>query len=174
MSDMKPISIVLLAGALAIGIGVFTLTWFTQKAGENTIKLRPTEISVCSPDGACTVQNSDGADYDSTWLGVTNAGKIAGPLGILACLAAAAMAQGRKTQLGDGGMAIKKQHLLIVLVIGAGLAAASLLMVPMGLVKAPGIFVALAGYAIGAAATFLLADGPAPRPMGGPAPRPMS
>lgn len=171
---MRPISIVLLAGALAIGVGTFALTWFTQKAGTNTIKLRPSEISVCSPDGACTAQNSDGADYDSTWLGVTNANKLSGPLGILACIAAAAMAQGRKTQLGDGGMSIKKQHLLIALLIGVGLAAASLLMVPMGLTKSAGVLVALAGHAIGAAGVFMLSDEAAPRPMGGTAPRPMS
>lgn len=155
---MRPISIVLLAGALAIGIGTFALTWFTQKAGANTIKLRPSEISVCEPDGSCTVQNSDGADYDSTWLGVTNANKLSGPLGILACIAGAAMAQGRKTQLGDGGMSVKKQHLLIALLIGLGLAAASLLMVPMGLTKSTGVLVALAGHAIGAVGVFLLKD----------------
>ena len=77
-------TILLLAGALAIGIGTYAMTWFTQKAGANTIKLRPTEITVCSPDGTCTTQESDNADYDSTWLGITNAGKIAGGLGILA------------------------------------------------------------------------------------------
>lgn len=161
---MRPISIVLLAGALAIGIGTYALTWFTQKAGPNTIKLRPTEISVCAPDGTCTVQNSDGADYDSTWLGVTNAGKITGGLGLLACAAAAAMAHSRKAQLGSGGVAIKKQHLLIAVLIGLGLAAASLLMAPMGLVSAPGIFVALAGYAVGAAGVFLIKDDAPPAP----------
>lgn len=161
---MRPITIVLLAGAIAIGIGTFALTWFTQKAGVNTIKLRPSEISVCSPDGACTVQNSDGADYDSTWLGVTNANKLSGPLGILACIAAAAMAQGRKSQLGSGGMSVTKKHVLIALLIGVGLVAASLLMVPMGLTRSPGILVALAGHAIGAAGVFLLKDEAARQP----------
>lgn len=155
---MRPITIVLLAAALAVGIGTYALTWFTQKAGPNTVKLRPTEISVCSPDGACTTQSSDGADYDSTWLGITNAGKITGGLGILAFGAAAAMAQSRKTQLGTGGVAIKKQHLLFAAMIGLGLTAASLLMAPMGMSSTTGIFVALAGYAIGVGAAFTLTD----------------
>ncbi|MBA3452825.1 MAG: hypothetical protein H0T42_07030 [Deltaproteobacteria bacterium] len=161
---MRPITIVLLAAALAVGIGTYALTWFTQKAGTNTIKLRPTEISVCSPDGACTKQNSDGADYDSTWLGVTNAGKITGGLGLLAFAAAAAMAHSRKTQLGSGGVAIKKQHLLIAAAIGLGLTGASLLIAPMGLQSAPGVFVALAGYAAGTLGVFMLTDEPAPNP----------
>ena len=167
MSDMRPISILLLVGALAIGVGTYSLTWFTQKAGENTIKLRPTEITVCAPDGTCTVQNSDGADYDSTWLGVTNAGKITGGLGLLACVAAAAMAHSRKSQLGAGGMAIKKQHLLTAAVIGLGLTAASLLMVPMGLSAVAGVYVALAGYVVGVVGMFLIKDEGviAPRPV---------
>jgi hypothetical protein len=162
-------TIVLLAAALVIGIGTYAMTWFTQKSGPNTIKLRPGEITVCRGE-TCTTQESDSADYDSTWLGITNACKVAGGLGILACGAGAALTQGRKTQFGTGGTAIKKNHVLFAALIGLGLTAASLLMVPIGLEKATGIFVALAGYAVGAAGIFLLKDEPEPRP----APRPMS
>lgn len=162
MCDMRPITILLLVGAIAIGVGSYGMNWFTQKNGQNTIELRPGEITVCSPDGDCTKSESDGADYDSTWLGITNACKIAAGLGILACAAAAAMAQGRKTQLGTGGMAITKKHAMFAAVIGMGLTAASALMVPMGLAKATGIFVALAGYALGVAGVFLLKDEAAP------------
>jgi len=166
---MRPITIVLLAAALAIGVGTYALTWFTQVSGHSKIKLKPGEITVCV-DGTCTTAKSDNADYDSTWLGVTNACKIAGGLGILACGAAAAMAQGRKTQLGTGGTAIKRNHVLVAALIGMGLTAASLLMVPMGLSSSTGIFVALAGYAVGAGGLYLLKDGAPP----GLAPRPVS
>jgi len=154
MSDMKPISIVLVAAALAIAVGTFALTWFTQVSGPNHIKIRPGEITVCQGD-ACKTENSDNADYDSMWLGVTNAGKLAAGLGLFACLGGAFMAHQRKAQLGG---TIKKEHLVIAALIGLGLTAASMLMVPIGPVKAPGIFVALAGYAIGAAGIFLIKE----------------
>lgn len=168
---MRPITILLLVGAIAIGVGTYGMDWFTQKSGPNTIKLRPGQISVCSPDGECTKSESDGADYDSTWLGITNACKIAAGLGILACGAAAAMAQARKTQLGSGGTAIKKTHAMFAALIGMGLSAASALMVPMGLDKGNGIFVALAGYAVAVAGSFLLSDD-APRNPTAPLPPP--
>lgn len=165
---MRPITIVLIAAALAIAVGTFALTWFTHVSGPNTFKIRPGEITKCQ-DGTCTTENSDNADYDSMWLGVTNAGKIAAGLGLFACLGGAVMAHQRKSQLGG---TIKKEHLVIAALIGLGLTGASLLMVPIGPVKAPGILVALAGYAIGAAGIFLIKEERvAPPPM---MPRPMA
>lgn len=154
---MRPITIVLIAAALAVAVGNFTLAWYTQVSGPNKITLRPGKITVCQ-DETCTTQKSDNADYDSMFLGVTNGGQIAAGLGILACAMGAVMAHGRKTKLGSGGTAITSKHLMFAAAIGFGLTLASMLMVPIGLVKAPGIFVALAGYAVGAGALFTLRD----------------
>lgn len=154
---MRPITILLLAGALAIGIGTYALTWFTQVSGPNTIKMRPGQITVCQGE-TCTTKESDSADYESMWLGITNGCKIAAGLGILACGAGAVLAHQRKTQFGTGGTAIKKNHVLFAAAIGLGLTLASALMVPFGLSKASGIWVAAAGYAIGALGIFLLKD----------------
>jgi len=157
MCDMRPISIVLAAAGLAIAIGSFALTWFTHVSGPNHIKIKPGEITSCQGD-TCTTENSDNADYDSMWLGVTNAGKLSAGLGLFACFGGAVMAHSRKSQFGKGGMAIKKEHLMFAALIGLGLTLASLLMVPIGPVKAPGIIVALIGYAVGAAGTFLIKE----------------
>ncbi len=165
MSDMRPITIVLIAAALAVAVGNFTLAWYTQVSGPNKVSLRPGKITVCQGE-TCTTQESDNADYDSMFLGITNAGQIAAGLGIIACGGAAAMAHGRKTKLGSGGTAITSKHLMFAALIGLGLTLASFLMMPMGLVKAPGIFVALAGYAVGAGAIATLKDEtPRPPPM---------
>lgn len=164
---MRPISIVLIAAALAIAVGTFTLTWFTHVSGPNTFKIRPGEITKCQ-DGTCNTENSDNADYDSMWLGVTNAGKLAAGLGLFAALGGAVMAHQGKSAFGK---TVKKEHLMFCALIGLGLTLASLLMVPIGPVKAPGIFVAAAGYALAALGTFLIKED---RPVPNVAARPMT
>lgn len=152
---MKPLALIALAGVLAIGIATFMLPWYTATAGTNQIEIAPGKAKVCSAQG-CKPVNSDGLDYDSTWLGLTSACRIAALLGLLACGGAAAMALSNRVALGSGTATLTRGHLVFAAMIGLALAIGSLLTKPAEVGIAAGVFVTIGGYLAGLVALAMI------------------
>ncbi len=137
---MRPLTVIVAGCAIALVVATFAMTWFAADLGTTSVSFRPGEVTIC--DGsACRTQSSDGADFDSTWLGLLGAAKIAAGLGVAACLGIAAMSHLRRLSLSNGK--ITRGHLYFIGLIALGIVAGTVLTQPSEVSMRAGCGVAL-------------------------------